>query len=201
MYERTINTTKTSNSHKFITTFLIIIFAFIIYIGYVQFVKKSYPPYKMFDKEIALVAKRYSIDSRLIKALIWQESKFNPNAQGAKNEIGLMQIRMIVVEDWAKVKGYHIPPRGTIFSPSLNIEIGTWLLAQHLKSEPCVSYKNGIAIALAQYNAGRRRAFSWKDWPPKDKLATQKQIIDGIGIKSTQNYVRSILEKYKSDSF
>ena len=40
-----------------------------------------------FDPEIMAAARKYKIEPALVKAVIWQESKFNPNAQGKAGEI------------------------------------------------------------------------------------------------------------------
>ena len=45
-----------------------------------------------FDREILAAAANHNINPALIKAVIWRESKFNPNATGKRGEIGLMQI-------------------------------------------------------------------------------------------------------------
>ena len=45
------------------------------------------------DKVIIAAASIYDMDPALIKAVIWRESRFNPDARGAAGELGLMQIR------------------------------------------------------------------------------------------------------------
>src|SRR5439155_558715 len=57
---------------------------------------------KQFDVEIRNAAARYRIDPLLVKAVIWQESKFNPKAKGRAGEIGLMQVQEIAAEEWAE---------------------------------------------------------------------------------------------------
>ena len=46
-----------------------------------------------FDPVVQAASKRYGIEAALIKAVVWQESGFDPEARGKAGEIGLMQIR------------------------------------------------------------------------------------------------------------
>ena len=55
-----------------------------------------------FDAQILKAAERYRIPPALIKAVIWQESKFLPYVRGRAGEIGLMQIR-----EEAAIEGVH----------------------------------------------------------------------------------------------
>src|SRR5688500_8589068 len=41
------------------------------------------------DKLILAAAQKYGVDPTLVKAVVWRESRFNPNARGGAGEIGL----------------------------------------------------------------------------------------------------------------
>jgi soluble lytic murein transglycosylase len=143
-----------------------------------------------YDTEIVRTARKYGVDSRLVKALIFRESRFNPNARGKAGEVGLMQIIPgSAVEDWARYNKVQTPAPGLLFSPSLNIEIGTWYLSRAMKTWR--RYRHGTELALCQYNAGRSRAESWKP----DTL--DGAVLDRIKIKSTRAYVEVIMHKYR----
>jgi len=143
-----------------------------------------------YDEFISASAARYDIDPILIKALIYQESKFKEDAVGKAGEIGLMQVRLCAVEDWASAQHFPMPSREEIFEPELNIEIGTWYLARAIKFWQNCKYKYSIVLGLCEYNAGRKKM---KEWLPSEK---HKEVdIKGI---STKEYVFSILEKYLS---
>lgn len=107
----------------------------------------------LFDYMIEETALRYSVDPLLIKAIIWRESKFKPRTVGASGEIGLMQLKMLAVEDWANANGKKIPDPEDVFTPKLNIEIGTWFFARAL--ERWNDHPRKKELALAEYNAGR----------------------------------------------
>ena len=143
-----------------------------------------------YDNIITIIARQYSIDPLLVKAVIWRESDFNPNAVGTKGEIGLMQLMMkSSVKDWATHKKRREPERGVVFNPWLNIEIGTWYLAWC--RQQWRGYGNKEALALATYNAGYSNV---KKWIPEKY---QGNIIELIKFPSTKNYVLSIMKKYQ----
>jgi soluble lytic murein transglycosylase len=143
-----------------------------------------------YDLYILDSARRNQVDPRLIKAVIWRESKFNPKAVGKAGEIGLMQIMQDrSVADWAKAHNRQIPAKGALFHPALNIEIGSWYLARAVKRWS--RYKDCHALALAEYNAGLTRTNRWKPADPNGNVCAN------ISISSTLSYVNVILDKYE----
>ena len=143
-----------------------------------------------FAAEIREAAAKHGLDSRLVRAVIYQESKFRPGAVGKAGEIGLMQIMpKRAAADWAKAHNVPCPEPGVLFSPRINLEIGCWYLSDGLRRFR--NYKHATELALARYNAGLSRANAWK---PDD---LKGDVIDRIKIQSTRNYVRDIMKRYK----
>ena len=174
---------KSSKKNKFILAGLIITFAVL------AFYYNSRIDDSRYDVIIEKAAKRHNVDSRFIKAVIYQESKFDSEARGAAGEIGLMQIMPDgAAVDWAKHYKFDNICHGLLFGPELNIEIGTWYLSKALKRWK--NYKHVKELALCQYNAGSKRANVWK---PENYNGT---VIDRIKIKSTRAYVEAIMHKY-----
>ncbi len=139
-------------------------------------------------------ARHYSIDPNLIKAVIWKESNFAAGREGAKGEIGLMQIiPSASVRDWATYNKRHVPPSGLLFFPDINIDIGTWYLAKCMSR--WIKYKDSTALALAEYNAGYTNA---KKWAPKNM---NDDVINMIKFPSTKDYVVAILRQYEEYKF
>ncbi len=138
-----------------------------------------------FDYLIQKCAKRYNVDPNLVKAVIKQESRFNPNARGKHGEVGLMQITFPVVKDWEKEKKRKLVSKGLLFSSEINIEIGTWYLGRALYQWR--DNKDQVIFALAQYNAGRSRALNWA------KKIKNKNVIDSIPFESTRIYIEKVL--------
>jgi soluble lytic murein transglycosylase len=96
------------------------------------------------------------IDPALLAAVIYQESKFRPNARSASGAIGLMQLTP------STAKGIALRTGGTAFTiddltnPEINIRYGTWYLRD------LVSKYGSLRLALAAYNAGQGNVDRWR---------------------------------------
>jgi soluble lytic murein transglycosylase-like protein len=112
-------------------------------------------------------SEKYGVDSKLVKALVQQESGFNPNAKSKVGALGLMQLMT------STAKGLGVKDA---MDPKQNIEGGV----KYLKSMLDRFHGNTI-LALAAYNAGPNAVSKYDGVPP---------------YKETQNYVKSILKNY-----
>jgi peptidoglycan hydrolase-like protein with peptidoglycan-binding domain len=120
-----------------------------------------------YDGIINDMSKKYGVPARLIKAVIQQESAFNPNATSGVGAKGLMQLMPATAQELG-VKDRT--------DPRQSIEGGTKYLAQQLKR-----YKGDVRLALAAYNAGAGNVDKYHGVPP---------------FKETQNYVKKITGWY-----
>jgi len=137
-------------------------------------------------------AARHNMDPSLIKAVIRQESNFDANARGKAGEYGLMQITEGAAMDWERNTGKRFGSPGSLFRPKLNIEIGTWYLAQGYRKWQ--AHDEVLTLSLAQYNAGPSRAQEWAD------AAGEKKILDSIPFPSTRKYINHVMQHYKTFS-
>ncbi len=121
--------------------------------------------------EIREAASRYGIDAKLVEALIWTESTFDPWAVSRKGAQGLMQL----MPGTASLLGVREP-----FNPRQNIDGGV----RHLRAL-LDRYQGSLPLALAAYNAGDEAVRSHRGVPPYPE---------------TQGYVRKILQLYGADA-
>jgi soluble lytic murein transglycosylase-like protein len=108
------------------------------------------------------IANEHQIDPVLFEALVWQESRWSPNAQSPKGAIGLTQL----MPGTAQQLGVNP------FDPIANLHGG----ARYLRSM-LTQFGGDIDLALAAYNAGPMRIAQYGGVPP---------------FTETQNYVASI---------
>lgn len=114
-------------------------------------------------------AKKHNLDPLLIKAIIRQESGFDPLALSPKGAGGLMQL----MPETAAALGVS-----DIFNPWENIAAGVRYLRQQ------IDRFGSIALALAAYNAGPGAVEFYGGIPP---------------FPETENYVTAILEAYQRE--
>ncbi len=142
------------------------------------------------DAPILAAARRYRVDAALVKAVVWRESWFDPQAKGRKQEVGLMQIKEDAAGDWAKAEHLTLFTHRQLFDPAKNTLAGTWYLGKLLGRYHQAD--NPLPYALADYNAGRAHVLQWA----KGVAATNSAaFVEEIGFPSTKEYVRAVMKR------
>jgi soluble lytic murein transglycosylase len=145
------------------------------------------------DASILAAARRYGVEPALVKAVVWRESRFDPDVRGGKGEIGLMQILpKAAAKDWSDAEHLASLPPDDLFDPGTNTLIGAWYLEKLLKRY--AQTDNPLPYALADYNAGRGNVLKWNQGPAATNSAAFTQQINFPG---TRNYVRSVMRRYQ----
>jgi soluble lytic murein transglycosylase len=149
--------------------------------------------FQQFDAMIQSVATEHQLDPMLVKAVVWRESRFDPQKIGTAGERGLMQVSEKAATEWAhqnKVDNFQVED---LFNAKTNLEAGTWYLRR--AAERWKVQSDPLPFALAEYNAGASRAQRWAGGnetvsiPPND-------FIQNIDFPTTRKYVESILDRY-----
>jgi soluble lytic murein transglycosylase len=147
---------------------------------------------RRYDPIILAAARRYAVDPALIKAVIWQESRFKAGARGRVGELGLMQVREAAGKEWASAEKKVTFTERHLADPDTNIYAGSWYLAQLLRRYRSVD--NPIPYALADYNAGRTHVLRWMQGPAK---TNSTQFLARMDFPGTRQYIESVRHRYE----
>ncbi|MEQ2006836.1 MAG: lytic transglycosylase domain-containing protein [Limisphaerales bacterium] len=142
------------------------------------------------DAAIHAAAARYGVDGALVKAVVWRESWFDPNARGKAGEIGLMQIREPAAREWAEAEriiGFH---HEHILDPGSNTLCGVWYLAKLLRRYPQTD--DPLPYALADYNAGRGNVLKWNQGAA---ATNSQQFLAQMTFPGTRRYIETVVQR------
>lgn len=153
-----------------------------------------------FDDLIRDVAEHHQLDFLLVKALIYEESWYDPDARGQNGEIGLMQVTPIVEQEYRQLQRKVASPKPNLGTPADNLTVGCWYLRQSL--DIFKNYPISTVMALARYNAGESRVKSWikqaMNGGLKGTELSEGRFLSAIDIPSTRGYVVRILRRYRN---
>lgn len=135
---------------------------------------------------IAEIAPRHGLDKSLVKAVMRQESGFDPFARSKTGAIGLMQ----VMPATARAIGV---PENQLWNERINIEAGAWLIAHAFAYWRTQPVNDPIPFVLAEYNAGRGTVLRWA---PQGKPMTVRQFLTSLPNRSVRNYIERVLGYY-----
>jgi soluble lytic murein transglycosylase len=142
----------------------------------------SYP--RAHPARVVAHARRHGLSPSLVWGLMREESAFNPRLVSHANAVGLMQLLTQTARRFRGEDRRPITP-AALKRPGRNIPIGTrylgWLRRQ---------FEGQVLLAVAAYNAGETRVFSWvraRGSQPPDHFAEE------IPFRETRRYVKRVL--------
>ena len=109
-----------------------------------------------YEHIVSAHARNYDLDPALLAAVIYAESRFDPDVESVAGAVGLMQL----LPDTAK--GIALRTGGAKFvlsdlrDPEINVRYGSWYL-DHLRDR----YDGDARLALAAYHAGQGNVDQW----------------------------------------
>lgn len=140
---------------------------------------KAYPKGPVFDL-VQQLSPRYSIDPKLVLAIISVESGFNVRAISPRNAQGLMQL---IPETALRFRVKNA------FDPAQNIKGGLaylqWLLT---------FFKGNVPLVAAAYNAGERAVERYRGIPPYPETRNYVRKITGLYGKPTHPFQPNLVE-------
>jgi soluble lytic murein transglycosylase len=161
--------------------------------AYTLFEWMSPARFQQHDSLIRAVAAAHELDPMLVKAVVWRESRFDPQKYGTAGERGLMQVSEKAANEWARESRIDNFRVEELFDPKTNLEAGTWYLQRAFKHWDQQS--DPTPFALAEYNAGASRAQRWAGGNGGAAMAS-KEFLQNINFPGTRKYVDSIIERY-----
>jgi soluble lytic murein transglycosylase len=144
------------------------------------------------DGVILAASAKHAVDPALVKAVVWRESWFDPNARGSSGEVGLMQIMKDTANDWAAAERATHFAHSQLYNPAKNTDCGAWYLRRLLNRYRHTD--DPVVYALAAYNAGPTRVAKWS----KGAAATNSTVVlEEMDFPGTRKYVRSVTRRYQ----
>jgi soluble lytic murein transglycosylase len=119
-------------------------------------------------------AENYSLDSALLAAVIYQESKFDSEARSDAGAVGLMQLQPETARGIAIRTGGAKFRLDDLTNPEINVRYGSWYL-RHLLDK-----YDDEELALAAFNAGQGNVDRWREEGRGIAFAETRHYVDRI---------------------
>jgi soluble lytic murein transglycosylase len=132
-------------------------------------------------------------DPAFVKAIVRQESAFDPKAISHAGARGLMQLMPKTASGVARRLSIPYSRARLTVDPSYNVQIGRAYLLQLLED-----FEGSPILALSAYNAGPSRVRRWlKSFgDPNRSVEDAIDWIESIPFYETRNYVQRVLENF-----
>lgn len=147
----------------------------------VYFLAMYYP--QAYGDSIEKHAKTNGLDPNLVRALILQESYYNPQAKSRVGATGLMQLMAPTATDHGRK--LHIRfAASRLENPDVNVQLGTYHLRMLIRL-----FSGNEYLAIAAYNGGQGNVAKWRRAVPRKPL---DEFLESIPFPETRNYVKRV---------
>lgn len=145
-----------------------------------------------FDDEIRKQASANSLSPFLIRAVIRQESAYDPFAVSSSNAMGLMQLIGPTAKEMADLRKIsNLNLSNDVFRSDINIQLGSFYLRRLLDK-----YEQYLPFAIGAYNVGPTRLDRWIQLRPlltKPDEGQEEVWMDELPWSETSFYVKAVL--------
>lgn len=109
-----------------------------------------------YEQIVSAHARNYDLEPALLAAVIYTESRFDPDAVSSAGAVGLMQLLPETAKGIALRTGGARFVLSDLRDPEINVRYGSWYL-DHLRDR----YDGDMRLALAAYHAGQGNVDRW----------------------------------------
>ncbi|MGH3031262.1 MAG: lytic transglycosylase domain-containing protein [Gaiellaceae bacterium] len=129
-------------------------------------------------------AANYDLDPALLAAVIYRESKFDPDARSSEGALGLMQLLPDTAEGIALNTGGSRFRVADLLDPEINVRYGSFYLRRLIRK-----YEDE-RLALAAYNAGQANVDEWLAAGGEIRFPETEQYVDDV-LAAREIYARA----------
>jgi soluble lytic murein transglycosylase len=127
-------------------------------------------------------AENYDLDPALIAAVIYRESRFDPDAVSESGAVGLMQLLPDTAQGIAELTGGGGFVVSDLNDPEINVRYGSFYLRRLL-----TKYDGDLELALAAYHAGQGNVDEWLGQGRRIEFEETREYVDDV-VELTERY-------------
>lgn len=165
---------------RFLTAFALVV---LLVAGVAAWVTEAEPDWYLrarypleYEHIVTAHARNYDLEPELLAAVIYAESRFQPEVVSSAGAVGLMQLLPETAKGIALRTGGDRFVVSDLRDPEINVRYGSWYL-DHLRGR----YDGNMRLALAAYHAGQGNVDRWVDEG------------SGIAFAETRDYVEEVM--------
>jgi soluble lytic murein transglycosylase len=143
----------------------------------------AYP--QPYEEHVLSAADEFDVDPLLLWAIMYQESRYDPEALSWARAQGLMQL-MPTTAEWAAEEADPSFSPLDVYDPEANIRLGAWYVRWLL------DYFDGdLELAVVAYNGGPGNAAAWDE-----RAERREDFFRWIGYGESREYLTRVLTAY-----